>query len=180
MIQKAFTKVFSKPAYATLAICVSVGVLVIALWLPNLKLIASVIASPNVPLASKIELPLSLLGSLSTNFTPFSASYTIALSVLFGMYVAMMTYFLRRRIRETKQSGVVTGVFGTISGILGVGCAACGSLAFGTIFSLIGASGVVALLPLGGGEFGIIGVGLLMIALYTTAKQIETPAVCKI
>jgi len=43
----------------------------------------------------------------------------------------------------------------------------------------IGASGILAFLPLGGGEFGILGVILLTVSLYLTAKQIQNPMICK-
>jgi hypothetical protein len=48
------------------------------------------------------------------------------------------------------------------------------------MLSLVGASGILAFLPLNGGEFGIIGVILLGVSLYMTAKKIQDPAICKI
>lgn len=179
MIIEALQKVFRKPAYVVLALLVSALVFVLAVWLPNIRLVAGIVISPDVPFLSKLELPLSLLGSIGTNFTVLSASYTIVIAILFGMYVAIITYFLKRRIKEVGQSGVATGFLGIASGILGVGCTACGSFLL-TSLTLVGAGGVLAFLPLGGSEFGILGVILLTIALYATAKQIENPLVCKI
>lgn len=180
MIIQALQKVFRKPAYVILALVVSALVFVSGVWLPNIRLVAGIVSSPDVPLSSKIELPLSLLGSITTNFTLLSASYTIAIAVLFGMYVAMVVYFLKRRIKEVGQGGIVTGFLGITSGILGVGCGACGAFLLTSFLSLIGAGGALALLPLGGSEFGILGVLLLAFAIYVTAKQIENPLVCKI
>lgn len=179
MITRALAKVFSRQAYVALALVASTSVLLFALWFPNLGLIASVIASRDVTLVEKVNLPISLLGSIATNFSFFSASYTVAVSLLFGIYVALLVYFLRRRI-EATSGGAVTGILGIASGVIGIGCAACGSIAAGTILSLIGVSGVVALLPLGGSEFGIIGIVLFLVAIRTLATQIETPGVCKI
>jgi hypothetical protein len=179
MIKQAFAKVFSKPAYIALATCASLGVLLFALWFPNLRLIASVVSAPDIALADKITLPISLLGSIATNFSLFSASYTVLIALLFGVYAALVVYYLKRRI-EATAGGAVTGFFGIVSGALGIGCAACGSIALSAVLSFIGVSGVVALLPLGGSEFGIIGIALFLIAIRTTAKQIQTPAVCRI
>jgi hypothetical protein len=179
MITRALTKVFSHPAYIALALIAGTSVLLFALWFPNLGLIASVVASPDASLVEKVLLPITLLGSIATNFSFFSASYTVAVSLLFGVYVALMVYFLRRRIKAAS-GGTVTGTLGILSGVIGIGCAACGSIAASTILSLIGVSGVVALLPLGGSEFGIIGIILFLLAIRTLAKQIETPAVCRI
>ena len=179
MILEALQKVFRKHGYVILALIVSASVFVLAVWLPNIRLVAGVVSSPDVPFVSKIQLPLSLLGSIGTNFTPLSATYTIVIAILFGMYIAMITYFLKRRISEVGQGGVATGFLGIASGVLGVGCAACGSFLL-TSLTLVGAGGVLSFLPLGGSEFGIIGVVLLAVAVYMTAKKIVDPQVCKV
>ncbi len=179
MLIRALQKVYQKVVYVVLTIVVSIIAFAFAVWLPNINLIVSLITSGDVPFATKIELPISLLGSITTNFTLFSASYTILIAILFGLYISMMIYFLKRRIKEVWQSGVATGFLGVASGILGVGCAACGSFLL-TSLTFFGAGSVLAFLPLGGSEFGIIGVLLLMFAIYLTAKKIEDPLVCKI
>lgn len=180
MVIQALQKVFRKPVYVILALCVSASVFVLAVWLPNIRLVAGIVSSPDIPLSSKFEFPLSLLGSIVTNFTPLAASYTIAIAILFGVYVAMVTYFLKRRIKEVGQGGIATGFLGFTSGVLGVGCAACGSFLLSSVLSLVGATGALAFLPLGGSEFGIIGAVLLGFAVYTTAKQIANPSVCPV
>jgi hypothetical protein len=180
MIFQALQKVFRKPVYVVIALVVSVSVFVLAVWLPNIRLVAGIVSSPDVPFLSKLELPLSLLGSIATNFTVLSASYTIAIAVLFGVNLAMVMYFLKRKISEVKQTEITTGFLGIASGVLGVGCAACGSFLLTSGLSLVGASGILAFLPFAGAEFGIIGVILLSVSVYLTAKQIQNPAVCKI
>lgn len=179
MILLALQKVFRKPGFMVLGLIVSASVFAFAVWLPNIRLILDIVSSTDVPLVSKIQLPLTLLGSIGTNFTPLSATYTILIAILFGMYIAMITYFLKRRIKEVGQGGVATGFLGITSGVLGVGCAACGSFLL-TSLSLVGASSVLTFLPLGGSEFGIIGAVLLAVAINMTAKKIEDPLVCKI
>lgn len=179
MIIEALQKVYRKPAYIMLALSIAVFSFVLAVWFPNIDLITNVIGSEDISIVSKVALPIALLGSIATNFTLLSASYTIAIAMLFGIYIGMMTYFLKRRIREVGQSGVAPGFLGVASGVFGLGCAACGSFLVSSL-SLVGASGVLTFLPLGGGEFGIIGVGLLTWAIYLTAKQIQNPSVCGI
>ncbi len=179
MILDALQKVFRKPAYVVLALLVSALVFVLAVWLPNIRLVAGIVSSPDVPFVSKIQLPLSLLGSIGTNFTPLSATYTTVIAILFGVYIVMITYFLKLRIKEVGQGGVVTGFLGIASGVLGVGCAACGSFLL-TSLTLVGAGGILAFLPLGGSEFGIIGAVLLAVAIWMISKKITDPQVCKI
>lgn len=180
MISQALQKVFRKPTYVLLALATSFVMFAFATWLPNIRLIVSVLGTSDIPFWQKLELPITLLGSIATNFTLLSASYTIAIVILFGINLAMVIYYLRRRISEAKQSGITTGVFGITSGILGMGCAACGSFLLTNILAFFGVSGVLAFLPLAGGEFGILGVVLLMASVYMTTKQIQNPAVCKI
>lgn len=179
MLVQALHKVFRKPGLVALALIVSVSAFIFAVWLPNFQLIESIVSSPDVPLSSKIEIPLSLLGSIATNFSLLSASYTAVIAVLFGIYIAMLIYFLKHRVKEVKQSGATTGFFGITSGIVGTGCAACGSLLL-TVLSSLGLGGLIAFLPLKGGEFGIIGVLLLFIAVYSLSKMISAPAVCEV
>ncbi|MDO8739986.1 MAG: hypothetical protein Q7J54_00235 [Candidatus Woesearchaeota archaeon] len=180
MVFGALKKVFQKPTYALLALATSFIVFVFAVWLPNIRLIISIMSHSGISLSQKINLPISLLGSITTNFTLLSASYTIAIAVLFGINISMIVYYLRQRITETKQNGITSGFFGAISGILGIGCASCGSIIITSILSLLGASWVLSFLPLRGGEFGIIGITLLSISVYMVSKQIQNPAVCKI
>lgn len=178
MLFQALQRVFQKPRYAVLALITSVAVFAFAVWLPNLPLIVQIMGHPGVSFQQKLDLPISLLGSIATNFTLLSASYTVAIAILFGVNLSMIIYFLRRRITEVKQNGVATGFFGITSGVIGMGCAACGSFLLTSILSLFGVSGILLFLPLNGGEFGILGVILLVTSLYMTAKQIQNPAVC--
>lgn len=180
MVFQALQKVFRKPLYALLALITSAVVFAFAVWFPNISLIVEIMGHPGISFSQKLDLPISLLGSITTNFTLLSASYTIAIALLFGVNLAMVIYFLKRKISEVKQSGITTGFLGIASGVLGMGCAACGSFLLTSSLSLVGASGILAFLPLAGGEFGILGVILLSVSIYLIAKQIQNPAVCKI
>ena len=180
MVIGVLAKVFRKPAYSILALATSITVFALAVWLPNFSLLVWIMGHPGISLAQKFDLPISLLGSIATNFTLLSASYTMAIAILFGINIAMMVFYLRRRVAAVKSSGVTMGFLGLVSGALGMGCAACGSLLLTSGLSLLAASSILAWLPLGGSEFGILGVILLMISIYIIAKQIQNPAVCRI
>lgn len=180
MLFQALQKVFKKIAYVFIALGASVVVFSFAVWLPNMSLIVKIMGHQGISFSQRLGLPISLLGSIATNFTLLSALYTIAIAILFGINLAMIIYFLRRRIDEVEQSGIATGVFGIASGVIGMGCAACGSLILTSILSLFGATWILSFLPLNGGEFSILGVVLLAISIYMTAKRIQNPAVCGI
>jgi len=179
MVFQALQKVLRKPSYALLAIVVGVVTFAIAVWMPNLGLIAQIITDPGATFSQKVALPLTLLASIRTNFTVLSALYTIAIPILFGINIAMMVYYLKRRVTAAKRMGMGAGFFGMASGILGIGCAACGSFILTSILSVFGAAGGLLLLPLRGGEFGILAVFLLVVSMILAARQIQNPLVCK-
>src|SRR3989338_1237323 len=127
MIARALLVVFQKPAYILVAVLVAAITFAMTVWMPNLGLIAQVIADPSATFAQKISLPIALLSSISTNFSALSALYTILIPILFGVNGAMMIYYLRRRIKAAKGN-MMTAVFaGMASGVLGFRFAACGA-----------------------------------------------------
>lgn len=172
--------VFRNPRAILLAAMVSALVFLLATWLPNFRLIADVFGSSQIALSEKIGLLGSLTGSIATNFSSFSASYTIILSILFGIYITLLSHLLKNRNKNIRKKGVASGVLGMGAGALGVGCAACGSFLIPGVLTFVGAGSAIALLPLGGGEFGIIGVLLLVLAITSVARQIGNPATCRI
>lgn len=177
MIFSVLNKVYRKPANVLLTLVISCITFALIVWLPNIPLVFTIVTSSSIPFGSKVQVLFSLLGAIKTNATILSACMTTVTSILFGIYVGMMAYFLKHKIKEVAQSGNATGVIGLIAGVVGVGCTACGSFLF-TSFSLVGASGILAFLPLGGGEFGIIGIILLVFAIYQLSKKIHNPLVC--
>lgn len=176
---RAFVTIFRDWRYALGAVTVCVAVFALSVWLPNLRLLVVVWADFSIALSDKFSLSISLLPSIATNFTFLSASYTVAIAVLAGINVAFMTHLVRRQRGQILQAGATVGMFGILSGTAGVGCTACGSLIVGALLGTIGGAGVLALLPFGGGEFGIIGAALLGYSMHLLAKQITKPSVCE-
>lgn len=178
MLLKALQKVFTKSGYEILALFISALAFAVAVWLPNLQLVAGIVTSPNISLAEKIGVPISLLGSITTNFTPLSAILIIVTALLIGINISLSVYLVREGLKvggNLKES--VLSVFGLGAGVLGVGCAACGSLIISGITGLMGA-GFIAFLPLGGVKFSILAVILLSFSMYLTSKKIMSPLVC--
>ncbi len=178
-LQTAFSEVFAHASYMALASSIAVAAFLFAVWFPNLGLIAEVFSTSSAPLGSKLKIAISLLGGISTNFSVLSAGYTIAIAILFGLNIAMIVYLLRRKRNGLAQQETTAGIGGIASGALGIGCAACGSFLLSTTLSLFGAAGALAILPLRGGEFGILSVGLLLISLSLISKKIAAPFICK-
>ncbi len=175
----AFRQIFHNFFYVFLAGIGSLGFFVFAVWLPNLGLVFHTVVRSDIALGTKLTLLLNLLGSIQTNFTIFSAIITIMTAILLGINIAMVAYFLRkkREIALSKKE-VLASAGGLGSGIVGIGCAACGSLVLGSVLPVIGAGAIIAFLPLKGKEFEILGAGLLLTSIIMMARRIRGPVVC--
>ena len=183
MIFQALAQVFSKGWYVLLAIIIALATFVLTTWLGNLGLVWQIASSEWLSIADKTRILLALIGSIGTNFTVFSAFCTIAIAVLFGMNIAVITYVFREHRRQETESGqIVTAMSlgGLVSGLFGIGCAACGTFVLSPALAFLGAGKLVAILPFGGEEFGALGVGMLSLSLVTSAKKIGQPMLCQV
>lgn len=178
-IMSALGEIFHNFSYVLLASLVSLGFFVFAVWLPNFRLVFHTIVRSDAVLSEKLNLLLNLMGSITTNFTIFSAITTIIVAILFGVNIATIAYFIRKRKAILSEGSFFASIGGIGSGIIGIGCAACGSFVLSAILPVVGAAGVIALLPLKGKEFGILSMGLLLISISVMARKIVEPIVCK-
>lgn len=154
-----------------IAAAVSISVFALAVWLPNLQLLVIVWQDSATTVWDKIALPLTLLSSITTNFTPLSGTYTVVIAILAGINMALIVALIRAR--QMVARGAAAGGIGIFAGALGVGCAACGSLLLTALAGTTIGTGALALLPLGGSEFGVLGVGLLGYATYLLVRQLN-------
>ena len=179
---KSLWTVLSKRNYLVLALSVAFVVFTFAVWLPNLGLVMVVLGTETASVLSKIAFLGSLYGSIVTNFSFVSAIYTTTIALLFGVQIALLTYYIRKVSGgwgSIKVTGA-TSLGGLISGIFGIGCAACGTFILTSVLALFGATGFLAFLPLGGEEFGIIGIALLAYSIFLLLKKIDGPLVCPV
>ena len=178
-MRETFSTIFKQPLYLLIASFVALAVFSIAVWMPNFALIYEVLLSDTAGVLEKASFVLSLYGSIITNFTIVSASYTILIAVLFGVHISLLVFYIRTRLVKNinAQSVGWLEMSGVISGFLGVGCAACGSLIISSVLTVSGA-GILLFLPFGGKEFGYLGVGILCYAIYSLSKKIKEPLIC--
>jgi len=178
VVTASIKQVFSRATYIGLAAGIAVLVFSTAIWLPNLSLVAQVVLSSSATFIDKVRFLTSLYGSIGTNFTVISATYTILIAMLFGVSISMFVYYVRQQQGMIQASASVTGIGGLISGFFGIGCAACGTFLLTSVLGLVGAGGILTFLPFGGEEFGFLGVGLLGFSMYKTSELIQRPKVC--
>ncbi len=168
--------VLSKPNYLILAVFLSLAVLSIAIWLPNLHLISNTLSSPQLTIGQKTNILTSFLGGLKTNFSTLSRTLTITTSILFGINMSLLVYYFKFRYQLEKEAGM--SVVGILSGMLGVGCASCGSVILTSLFGFGTTVSVIGVLPLRGQEFALLGVGFLLVSIVILSQKIQDPLVC--
>lgn len=176
----ALSEVFAYPAYIMLAGALATATFLLAVWFPNYALIIQIFSDSSAPFSDKLGIMFSLLGGINTNFSLFSAAYTIAIAVLFGITAAMIAYLMKQRRIAAAGQNIAIGSGAMASGVLGIGCAACGSLIAGAILPSLGVTGAIAMLPLNGEEFGILSVTLLFVSLLLISRNIAESAACTI
>lgn len=180
MLLEVFFRVFKSPVYFAIAVLVAISAFVLTLWIPHYELIVSSFFSSSVLFVEKIKLPITLLGSLLTSFTLFSGLKLIFVSILFGIDVALLAFYFKRKIEGVKIAGLSSGFLGMASSVLGSGCAACGTLLFPSAFSFLGLSTGFFLSPLYNIAFGLLPFFFLLISIYLILKMISRMGICKV
>ncbi|MCG2691587.1 hypothetical protein L6272_02025, partial [Microgenomates group bacterium] len=61
-----------------------------------------------------------------------------------------------------------------LAGSLGAGCVACGSFILGSLLGLSSANIILSYLPYEGLEFGILGIGILLVMVIYTYRQLRS------
>ena len=171
-------EVVKQPKYLVLAIAVSLILVAFAAWLPNLHLITKTMSSATMTLWQKTNLIISLLASLQTNFTTVSRFMTFITAGLAGIQISLLAYYLRQTARLQKSMSL--SALGVATSMLGVGCASCGSVVLTTLIGFGLTTAVIGVLPFRGQEFGVVGIGTLLLAIYFIMKKINDPLVCEV
>lgn len=171
---------FSSPLYVVLGITVSFLVFAVSLWLHNLNLLLVILPSPTVTATDKVLLLWRLLGGISTNVQPWAAALMVVMSLLFGINLMFLLHSLRMRsnVITAGIKGMTVGAF--VSALFGAGCASCGTYLLGATLVSVGASGFLSLLPLGGQEFLLVSITLLIVSIIWTAKSTQVSALCAV
>jgi len=140
----------------------------------NQKLLAFTFGESEFPLGLKLRTAAEVLWGGRVVFAHEGGWIALPLAALFGLNVALVYRYMRDQVRINHEAGA--SVVGILIGLLGVGCAACGSV---VLSSLLGV-GAVALLPLHGREFIWLGILVTAYATFNIAAKIAEPGVCKI
>jgi hypothetical protein len=167
LVARTVRLVNSSPAYAALSVIASFVGLNLFVVSQNLDLFTDVVVSGGLPLASRIGVLVGLYPFVGTAFTFTEGIVLLGVAALFGVNLSMLTYQFRENgISLRGGSGSAAGM---ALGVLGAGCAACGTAVLAGFLSLFGAAGVLTVLPLDGLEFSLVALVLLVLSVYWLA-----------
>lgn len=170
-------QVLRKPLTIALTIGMAILTLAFVVLAPNFGLIKQV--SVDTGLLSGLQLTLNLLLSIHTNLTAQSIVVTAAIGLLLGLNISLLIYKITQA-REFGTGAAATGGIGFFLGLLGVGCAACGTALITTILPFVGIGSALTILPFGGIEIQVVALLLLALSIWLLVRNISKPAVCQI
>lgn len=178
-VSRVIWRSLRRPGVAFSAVSIAFLVFSFTVLIQNRLLIATVLNEPTATISEKIAFVGSLYGSILTNFTVFSAITTITIAVLFGINFALLGFYIAtvHSIRGSISAGT-SSLGGLISGLFGIGCAACGTFVLSTVLTSFGAAGLLMILPFRGEELSLIGIGLLMYSILIIGKKLQYPFIC--
>lgn len=172
-----YKEIVNNAWYWLLTLAIFCSTLAFAIWLPNLSFLRHTAVSSDYTIAQKFSLFFTSLGALDTNFTLLSRTLTIIVALLFAVNVVLVVHYFRKRIALQRSAGL--SLLGAFTGLLGIGCAACGSVLLSSVLGITATASFIRTLPLGGQEFGLLSIGILGFSVFLTVKKIKGPALCK-
>jgi len=179
---KSFQLVFKNRNYIILASLLAIVTTLIIIWIRVLilkySLLVYVYTSGIFDFKAKMNIFWSLLTAIKPNFPVSSIVITVSLSILLAIDISLFIFYFKRQLAVRAEAGV--GIFGLLIGFLGIGCSVCGPIILSSFLGLTTATVLIGFLPLGGLEFGIIGIILLLLSIFLIAIKIQEADNCKI
>jgi hypothetical protein len=172
-LRAALRETFSSPEGWLVAFGGSACIVLFSVVLSNLKILGFILNEDYFSFGLKLKSVLQTLWGGRFTFGHEGGSVTLVLAGLFGVNTAFIERYMRRQVRLHHAAGA--SAIGVLVGLLGVGCAACGSA---LLASLLGTGGALAALPLRGQEFSWIGIVLVVLSTFSLARKIVEPEAC--
>jgi hypothetical protein len=168
LLARTLRLVLTIPLYAVLTVFGAFGFLTaIAIW--NQWELFSVLTSSDAPysVSQRFEIFTTFYPLYGDNFQTTVEIALIAIAILVGINLSMLLYHLREH--DLSVSGGSGSAVGVILGVLGAGCAACGSALLVGVLTFFGAGGLIATLPLHGVEVSFLAVPVMLLSTYWIA-----------
>lgn len=168
LMARTIRLVLSLPAYAVLAVVGAVAALSTFVLSQNPQFVSAVVVYGNSDPLTRFQALLGLYPGFGSAYSVPVALVLVSVSVLVGINVAMLVYHVREHELGAREgTGSAAGV---ALGIVGAGCAACGSAILGGVLTLVGAGAALTLLPLHGLEFALLALVAVLLSLFWIAQ----------
>ncbi len=167
LVARTLRLVLTIPTYAIVAVVTGWIALTLFALSQNLQLVTDFVIGGSLPLTDRLVLITEQYPFVGTTYGTVDGAALLLVVAFTGANLALVAYHVREH--DLSASGGSTSAFGVALGLIGAGCAACGSAILLGVLSLVGASGLVLLLPFDGVEFSILAVVALALSMYWLA-----------
>ncbi|MGM0590223.1 MAG: hypothetical protein ACQETI_01115 [Halobacteriota archaeon] len=167
LVARTARLVLTIPVYALVAVVVTVAALSAFVVSQNLVLVSDLVVGGSLPLSNRLTILVELYPFVGANYGLLTGGALLVVAALVGVDISMVVYHFREHgVGAREGSGSAAGV---VLGMLGAGCAACGSAVLFGVLSLVGAGGAALLLPFDGLEFSALAALALFLSMYWLA-----------
>lgn len=168
LVGRTIRLVLTIPTYAVIGISTAWASLTMFVLSQNRTLVSDLLIGGSLPLWDRLIILREQYPFLGTNYSTLGGIALLAVAVLSGINIALVVYHIREHNLSASGSG--GSIVGITLGLLGAGCAACGSAILLGVLSLFGASGLLLVLPLHGLELSMLAVVALLLSMYWVAE----------
>ena len=160
--------VLSLPVYAILGGLASVAALSVFVLTQNPNFVVAVVIRGSAGVMTRFRALLGLYPVFGSAYSIPVGAVLVLVSLLVGVNIAMVVYHFREHELGAREgTGSLAGV---LLGIVGAGCAACGTAIIAGILTLVGLGGVLTLLPLDGLEFALLALVAVLLSIFWLAE----------
>jgi len=163
--------VLSIPGYALGALVGAAATMTLFVLTQNLQFARFALTGTGLSPGDRLTLLGELYPFVGTIYGPTLSVALTVLAALVGANLALTAYHLREHGLAGGESA--SGLLGVALATLGAGCAACGAALLTGLLSLVGAAGVVTLLPLEGLEVAIVAGVVLLVSTHWIAQGLR-------
>lgn len=172
LVARTVRLVLSIPTYAAIAVVAAALTLTGIVLSQNLSL---AVGGGALSTLDRARLFVGQYPFVGASFSTTTGAAAVAIAALTGLNLGLVGYHLREH--DLSASGGSGSALGVAVGVLGAGCAACGSALLVGLLSLVGAGGLVLALPLDGLEVSLLAIVLLALSTYWLAEGMRGGAV---
>lgn len=177
-IRDVLKQILSIRIYQVTATVSAVIFLLLEIWLAHYSLLLFTFQNYVFTWRDKIQVLWVTIEMFFTIIPRSTQLLSILTALLIGLNIAGLHYYWKKQIGGKKIAGA--SLAGMAASILGVGCAACGSVVLSSLIGFAATTHILTILPLQGKEFSIFAIGILALSTYWILNKISAPGACEI